>query len=211
MKIIAISDTHNNFGKIKSIKYKEADFLIIAGDYTNIGMKIEHKEFLDKISSFTHIKNKIVVLGNHDGRNLHNKSGLNEENIYNWCKEQYSDIIFLNNEIIELEGLKIYGTAWNKGYKGLWAFEYNNDNVKNLTLPKEEVDIIITHEPPSSFELSYAPEYGDLGNIHLYNYLEDNKCRLLICGHIHENSGNSCYINECYCVNVAEKLTELSI
>ncbi|MGL6185486.1 MAG: metallophosphoesterase family protein [Clostridium chrysemydis] len=210
MKILATSDIHCNLNRLKKIKYKEADILIVAGDLTNIGLKIELKEVLDKISSFTHINTKIVVLGNHDSRNHHNKNGMTEERTYEWCKMNYPEIIFLNNEIVDIDGLKIYGTPWNSGYKGLWSYEYNLDNRKDLTCPKENVDIIITHEPPSSYELSYIDVYGDLGNIDLRNYLEENKCKILISGHIHENKNKSVDINGCMCYNVSESVTEIA-
>lgn len=210
MKILATSDIHCNLNRLKKIKYKEADILIVAGDLTNIGLKIELKEVLDKISSFTHINTKIVVLGNHDSRNHHNKNGMTEERTYEWCKMNYPEIIFLNNEIVDIGGVKIYGTPWNSGYKGLWSYEYNLDNRKDLTCPKENVDIIITHEPPSSYELSYIDIYGDLGNIDLRKYLEENKCKVLISGHIHENKNKSVDINGCMCYNVSESITDIS-
>ncbi len=84
-------------------------------------------------------------------------------------------------------------------------------NRKDLTCPKEYVDIIITHEPPSSYELSYIGVYEDLGNIDLRNYLEENKCKLLICGHLHENGGKMMEINGCKCFNVAEKIIKINI
>lgn len=211
MNILATSDIHCNLRKLKNIKYKNADMLTIAGDLTNIGLKIELKEVLDKISSFKHIKTKIVVLGNHDSRNSYNKNGMTEDRTYEWCKTNYPDIIFLNNEIVDINGIKIYGTPWNSGYQGLWSYEYNLTNRKDLTCPKEYVDIIITHEPPSSYELSYIDVYGDLGNIDLRNYLEENKCKLLICGHLHENGCKMIEINDCKCFNVAEKIIKINI
>lgn len=110
MNILATSDIHCSLKKLKKIEYKNADILIIAGDLTNIGLKIELKEVLDKISSFTHIKTKIIVLGNHDSRNWYNKNGMTEYRTYEWCKINYPDIIFLNNEIVDINGIKVYGT-----------------------------------------------------------------------------------------------------
>lgn len=212
MKILSISDIHCNLNKLKPIKYKYADILIIAGDLTNIGSKFELKNVIDKIDSFEHIKHRIIVLGNHDARNIHNLDGLCEKDVYNWCREMYPDLIFLDNEIIEICGLKIYGTGWNIGYKRMWAFEYTLENRQKLTCPKDSVDIIITHEPPSSYNLSYIDHFGeDLGNPSLRYWLEVNKCKLLICGHLHELSGSVDYINECKCVNVAGKLIEEEI
>lgn len=58
MNILATSDIHCNLSKLKKIEYKNADMLIIAGDLTNIGLKIELKEVLEKNIFFQTYKNK---------------------------------------------------------------------------------------------------------------------------------------------------------
>ena len=207
-KIIAISDIHSNLNLLKPIQYKKADFLLVAGDLTNIGLKTELQEVLDGIENLEGIKHKIVVLGNHDSSNNYNNRGMSDEVAYTWCKRHYPNIHFLHNEIVEIEGVKIYGTPYVSEFCG-WGFQYNTSNRDELTIPKENVDIIICHEPPSSLELSYIEGVGDLGNIKLRNYLEDNKCGVLVCGHIHENRVHYVDIKGCQCYNVAGKLTEL--
>lgn len=207
-KILTISDIHSNLNLIKPLKYKDADFLLVAGDLTNIGLKVELQAMLDSINNLDNIKHKIVVLGNHDSRNLHNTRGMSDEIAYAWCKRHYPNIHFLNNEIVEIDGLKIYGSPYVSEFCG-WGFQYNLSNRDELTIPKENVDIIVCHEPPSSIELSYIEGVGDLGNRKLREYLEDNKCKMLVCGHIHENKGKYLDINGCQSYNVAGKLTEL--
>lgn len=207
-KILAISDIHSNLNILKPIQYKKADFLLVAGDLTNIGLKTELQVALDRIDSLEGIKHKVVVLGNHDSSNLHNTRGMSDEVAYAWCKRHYPNIHFLHNEIVEIEDVKIYGTPYVSEFCG-WGFQYNISNRDELTIPKEDVDIIVCHEPPSSLELSYIEGVGDLGNIKLRNYLEDNKCGVLVCGHIHENGGHYVDIKGCHSYNVAGKLTEL--
>lgn len=211
MKIIATSDIHSNVNKLKSIRYKKADLLIVAGDLTNCGFKYELIKVLDMINSFSHIKHKIIVLGNHDASNTHNPNGLNEYDMYEWCVNMYPDIIFLNNETVIIDNIKIYGTPWNSGYKGLWSYEYNLENRRELTCPKDDVDIVITHEPPSSYKFSYINTCGDLGNPDLSNYLYENKCKLLISGHLHENKNKNVDIGGCMCYNVSESIKKIEI
>jgi 3',5'-cyclic AMP phosphodiesterase CpdA len=196
--------------KLKPIKYKKADFLLIAGDLTNVGLKIEMKEVLDLISSFEHIKHKIIVLGNHDSANPYNPKGMTDKKMYEWCVSNYPNLTFLDNEIVELDGVKIYGTPYVAEFGG-WGFQYHMSNRSELTLPKEAVDIIVCHEPPSTMQLSYLVGVGDIGNRPLCDYLclGKNKARLLVCGHVHELSGGYVNLNGCHCYNVAGKLTEL--
>ena len=62
MKILAISDTHNQH---KKIAIPEADVLIHCGDLTNGGEIWEIKEFCKWIAK-TPVKQRIVIPGNHD-------------------------------------------------------------------------------------------------------------------------------------------------
>ncbi|MGL4425095.1 MAG: metallophosphoesterase family protein [Cetobacterium sp.] len=206
-KILAISDLHGRVSQLKKVKYKEADFLFVVGDLSNIGLKLELVQVLDMIDGFNHIKNKIVVLGNHDARNLHNVLGMSDDEAYDFCEQRYPNLTFLKNKIVEIDGLKIYGTPY-VGKFGGWAFQCEENEKLAKTIPTEKVDIILCHEPPSAIELSKWEDI-DIGNIALREYLDNNKVDLLVCGHVHESGGNKVVINDCECYNVAMKLTEI--
>ncbi len=57
---------------IKKIKTDKPDFILIPGDMTKDGEKINHEQFSKKIGALTDITSKIYVIpGNHDVRNGH--------------------------------------------------------------------------------------------------------------------------------------------
>ena len=198
MKIVAVSDLHSNKNLYWELWHKSGDILIVAGDLTHLGRELEMTSALDQIQTMN-FKYKIIVFGNHE-----------VEANYNYYKEKYPDIIFLENEIVEVEGLKIYGSPYCKEFCS-WGFPYyTQDECVDRTLPKEEVDIIITHEPPSHPKLSYVYEDLDIGNNELRKYLEYiYKNVLVISGHCHECGGQSTYIGKANCYSVAQKIREI--
>lgn len=198
-KITIVSDIHSSKFLLDSLKKHKGDMLIVAGDLTNLGKKYELEYALDIINNLK-FKYKIVVFGNHDGI-------WNDVNF----KEIYTDIIFLENEIIEIDGLKIYGTPFSKRFKN-WSYYYETlDERRLLTVPLESVDIIVSHEPPSDKCLSYIPYFGCAGNPDLRRYIDNNNVKLCVCGHIHECGGNDTIINGCHCYNTAMRVKDIKI
>jgi predicted MPP superfamily phosphohydrolase len=63
LRIVMISDTHK-FHRL--IPHMEADILIHAGDLTNTGEPEQIQDFVKWMSELTHIKHKVVIVGNHD-------------------------------------------------------------------------------------------------------------------------------------------------
>ncbi len=121
IRFVCISDTHTKHNKVK---LPEGDVLLHAGDFTFEGSEreiIEFCSFLEKIkTSFKHI---VVIAGNHElsldetmikggcfsgklrGKIDHRKSDDLKELLNKHC-------IFLEDEDVELFGIKIYGTPW---------------------------------------------------------------------------------------------------
>lgn len=198
MRIVAVSDTHNDSYLYKKIQKLSGDFLFICGDLTNTGESkdlIKYLKYVDK-SNFKH---KVVILGNHELKNG-----------YEFCRENFKNIMFLDNEVAEIDGVKIYGTPYCNEFGG-WNFQYNSiDDCIRKTIPREEVDIILSHEPPKSNNLSLLKWQGeiiDIGNNELTKYL--NNCEremLLFCGHVHEEGGGKAVIGNTTCYNVANHI-----
>ncbi len=133
VRFVCISDTHT---KHKSIALPEGDVLLHAGDFTFDGSEREVKEFcvyLQTIKpSFQHI---VVIAGNHelclDGNTM--KSGgfskatrkENKDELTGRFKEMLNQhCIYLQDEGIELFGLKIYGSPW---YTSFYQNSYFSD------------------------------------------------------------------------------------
>lgn len=183
-KIWHISDTHTHE---QLLKIPDVDIVIHSGDFSNYYDK--YKNYHESIN-FIHwfgklpIKHKVLIAGNHDASAYHK-----DLDLMSWIK--YYGIHYLEDSIIEIESLKIYGNPTTPTF-GNWYFmkaRHKMDEVwKNIP---ENIDIFIGHGPPKGIlDLSY--DYN--GNIErcgdkaLLNHLSNKKQLKLVCfGHIHNN------------------------
>lgn len=189
MRILAVSDLHNKIFNIDEI-IKSVDLFVIAGDLTNYGMVEEYLKIFEWLKNIkiTHNKDIIVVLGNHDNKKYLLRA-------YSNYKKYFK---ILDNEIIEYKGKKIYGTPYTY-YCGWFNHYRTKDKCIELTIPKQEVDIIISHEPPAIYELCL----GYKANYEMYLYMSKYTNKTFIYGHFHENSGNYNIINGNHYHNVS--------
>lgn len=171
MKCWIISDTHNYH---RHLVWPEGiDMVIHCGDATKKSGFDELKEFADWFKALP-MKHKIFVPGNHDWYCMSNG--------YYIVKDMFGPSVhFLLADYIEIEGLTIFGSA-KEGYE---------------RCPRD-VDILITHEPPSCI-LDELPAYSKfnpdphpmhLGSTPLLTEIVDRiKPKHHLFGHIHECGG----------------------
>jgi Icc-related predicted phosphoesterase len=197
MKIVLISDTHGLHEKMLH-NLPEGDMIIAAGDISNRGLIYEINQFTEWFSKLPY-KYKIFIAGNHDfGFEKIRKS--NEVGI-----SIPHGVIYLQDEMVEIEGLKIYGSPWQPEFHN-WAFNLprNGDQIKFKweEIPND-TDILITHGP--SFEcLDITPTNQRVGCELLKIRLDDVKPKLHVFGHIHGSYGmkytsDTLSINACIC------------
>jgi predicted phosphodiesterase len=181
------------------------DILIIAGDIGHYNQQnillLKHlKEYANKI---------IVVSGNHDlylpTYRMQKKYQYNSlkrvEEFKNMCKE--NEIIFLQNELIEIEGIKIFGgSLWYK-IENYQFFKENMNDSKYIFLDFEKFfndslkrfkqietcDILINHIPQTKVSKFLAPNFDkkylqfyEIENIEL---LKEKQVKYHIYGHNH--------------------------
>ncbi|MGD9588017.1 MAG: metallophosphatase domain-containing protein [Pyrinomonadaceae bacterium] len=184
MRIVCISDTHNFH---EQIAVPNGDVLIHSGDATVNGTDIEVIDFLRWFSQLPH-KRKIFVSGNHD-----------------WLFEREPraarmllgpEIIYLQDESVEIEGLKFYGSPWQPRFFE-WAFNLNRgpELAEKWKLIPEDIDILITHGPPYGI-LDLVPRKGgdeNTGCEELRKRVEQiaafGRLKLHVFGHIHCGHG----------------------
>ena len=182
MKIWHISDTHT-FHELLEVP-SGVDMVIHSGDcsnprdpYTN---EPEVRNFIDWFSSLD-IQHKIYVAGNHDTsieKKLVTKADFNE-----------NDIVYLENESYEIEGIKIFGSPYTPQF-GQWAFMRARNKLEKLwrrAIP-EDADIVICHGPPKGvLDLSYDRNnlMERCGDKSLMNRVMEVKPKLMLFGHIH--------------------------
>jgi len=185
LNITCISDTHQNH-KVGA-DLPGGDMLIHAGDICTSGWYFtEVKVFLDWFSKLPY-KYKIFIAGNHD--RVFEESPLIVKSIL----DEYPDVIYLQDESITVEGIKIYGSPWQPEFFN-WAF--NLPRGKSLAekwskIP-DDTDVLITHGPPME-QLDFVLSAGlPKGCYDLQQRIRSlSNLKLHIFGHIHQGHGMS--------------------
>ncbi len=181
MKIVCISDTHNCNAEIQ---VPDGDILIHAGDATIRGTQPEVEEFLSWFSALPH-RQKIFVAGNHDWLYEH-------DNRFARLLTADSNIKYLEDSFIEIEGLKIYGSPWQPRFFD-WAFNLNRGReiAEKWQMIPDDADVLITHGPPHGILDEVAKKYWteNTGCEELRKKIEQisrsGKLKLHVFGHIH--------------------------
>ena len=189
MKIVCISDTHNQHNEIN---IPEGDILIHAGDFTTLGKFDEITSFNSWLGELPH-KHKIIIAGNHDRL---------FESDPNLAKSLITNAIYLQDSGIEIEGLNIWGTPVSPRFYD-WAFnkDRGEEIKKYWDLIPKNTDILITHCPPYNIlDMTYSGEY--VGCYDLAKKIKVIKPKICIFGHIHQSYGmikkdGIIYINAC--------------
>ena len=134
---------------------EDIDMVIHSGDATN-----PKNPYLseDEMQNFIYwysllpIKHKVFVAGNHDvciERNFIKKDDF-----------ERAGIIYLENDYIEIEGIKIWGSPVTPTFGDGWAFNKNRAKTHELwqQIP-DDTDIVVVHTPPATIlDLSYNRE-----------------------------------------------------
>lgn len=183
MKILHISDTHMHHDMLP---LKKEELVIHSGDATNhfnpILNENEMRIFLDWYHKYP-AKYKIYVAGNHDTSI--------EAGLIN--KETFKDlgIIYLENESVTIEGIKIWGSPNTPIFRN-WAFMKNENKLNRIweSIP-ENTDIVVTHGPPK-YTLDWVEElknvYKPCGSPSLHKRMLKLQPNFCMFGHIHSNN-----------------------
>lgn len=181
--ITFISDTHCREHLIKNEDLIGGDFIIHSGDISGRGKDYEVFEFFRWFSSLTQYKHKILIAGNHDF--LFQK----DSDVARKLLDTYPDLIYLQDSLIELEGVKIYGTPWQPWFYD-WAFNVVKEEERKEIFAKipEGTDILVTHCPPHGI-LDQTKSGIKTGCRELFIRCMTIRPIINIFGHIHEAYG----------------------
>lgn len=195
LSIVCLSDTHNQHRQIKT---PECDILIHSGDISYRGTEHEIYDFLEWYA-IQPGKTKILVPGNHDFylEDLHRRNKLTTFGM-SW------NVMILHNRMVEINGLKIYGTADQPWFHN-WAFNRSPEQLTESYFKIPEVDILVTHTPPYGIldRVRDYDKYHRVGSKELLKVLQDIKPKIHCFGHIHEDAGirgdhETLFINAAY-------------
>lgn len=179
LKIIAFSDTH---GKEPWLSMPECDILLFCGDF---GIhSFNDLAYANRWFGKQNAGTKIFVAGNHDTflEKLDKKI----------IKQFFTNVIYLEDEMAEVQGLKIYGSPYSPEFNN-WAFMYPRcslDAKKIWNKIPRDLDILATHCPPYGI---LDRNLGDerCGCEVLLRTVMEKKPKNHIFGHIHLFGGKS--------------------
>lgn len=137
LKILHLSDTHNNFEAHFNYDL-DVDVVCHTGDAQCYDM-IQFQTFVEWFKLFP-ILHKIYVAGNHDKFIYENKK---------LCKQVFKDagIIYLDKEEVVINDVKFYGDPMTPTF-GNWYFTADRSKLgKHWTQIPDDVNVLLTHGP----------------------------------------------------------------
>lgn len=173
MIIVHISDTH---GKHSALTLPKGDVLIHSGDFSHYEIEEETIDFLDWFRKQP-FKHRILIAGNHDSTFCERRG--NGAYFYN-----LEGIHYLNNQKLEINGIKFYGSPCTPDVHGM-PFTYYKEEAYNTwkNLPND-IEILITHGPIAGILDS------GFGCEQLKEKIEElTQLKLHLFGHIHQAKG----------------------
>ena len=202
--ISCISDSHNLHQQLNKWLqldiFKDVDTIIHAGDISGLGREWEVRDFLKWFSKLN-FQNKIFIAGNHDW--LFEKEPFISKEIL----KEYPNIIYLQDQSIIIDGLKIYGSPWQPAFCN-WAFNLSSREKLEACWNQipSDTDILITHGPPLGI-LDLNKKMKQCGDIDLLNRIWQIKPIVHCFGHIHRefldsktfSNYETCFINSSSC------------
>lgn len=206
-KIAVTSDLHGILPKIEP-----CDILLICGDIVPLKMQSNipqsKKWFIEVFLKWCcdcEAKNVVYIAGNHDW--LFQRCAIEMRHF--GIESRQFNIYYLQDEEVEVEGLRIYGTPWCHQF-GEWAFMADDDFLrqKYADIPNG-LDILITHDAPSVEDYGvihnrWYPDGYDAGNVILAErFQECQGPRYHFFGHLHSGDHNPKDINGTVMANVS--------
>lgn len=179
MKIAAISDIHGQLPDHNMIP--DCDALLIAGDICGGGNAYFQNQWLN--TQFRWWLNQLPmpvfgVAGNHDWPFYEIPNEVPKD--LNWT--------YLEDSSVEFEGLKIYGTPWQKVFYD-WAFNLKESELaQKWSMIPDDTDILIAHGPPKFFG-DLVVEGTHEGSPSMLERIIQVKPKLVVFGHIHNGRG----------------------
>jgi len=190
MNITPISDTHALHAELD---IPAGDIFIFAGDMTHCRTARDVEDFNRFLGRLPH-EHKIVIGGNHDHRLARDLQK---------AKALLSEAIYLEDEEVEVAGVKIYGAPWQPLFNDracdAFALQRGEALRKKWDLIPDDVDILVTHTPPAGIldqdgpvchgcsdltaaVLRVKPRYHVFGHVHSrHGMVKSNGTRFINC------------------------------
>lgn len=182
-KIVCIADLQGMAKNILPGMLPDGDMLLVAGDLAGWGT-IRELEDVNEWFGTLDYKHIIVVAGNHD-QEIRDIDG----------HLLFTNATYLQDELIEIDGIKIYGSPANEmnelRLRRDWAFcdpQYLRKVMEDIPLG---LDILLTHGPVYGILDQLAWNGVSVGSRDLLDAVKEKKPRYHVFGHIHEAHGKT--------------------
>ncbi|MCL2294224.1 MAG: metallophosphoesterase family protein [Spirochaetes bacterium] len=180
MKIVALSDIHNNCSAIKDLENElsSADMVLIAGDITHFSSGKDAEKIIEEIEKYN--KNIFAVAGNCDTKDV--GEYLEEKNIS--VHKETKNLLEMNLSIAGLSGsLRTPVPTLNN---------YTEEECRKY-LETMKPDIFVSHQPPFDTVADIVPGGKHVGSISIREFIDEKQPALCVFGHIHESRGKEYY------------------
>jgi predicted phosphodiesterase len=141
IRIIVVGDTHDRHQGLSNLPPCDlfvhcGDVLMLGRYFSNANAKSKLKDFNEWLSTIP-ARKRIVIAGNHD----HHFMSFGKDKI----QEILTNCVYLENDGIEFQGLKIWGTPLSTGKSQNKAFQSKEFQKRTLDVCPSATDILITH------------------------------------------------------------------
>ncbi len=196
MKILVFSDLHGDdllISKVKELS-KNVDLAICCGDITPIhGDTSNAARKIGRLDT-----NLLIIPGNFELPNI-----LDEV-----CREH--GWINIHGKAFEMGDLVIAGCGGACIGPFNTPYEISEDEFKAILSRIEPIpNILVSHTPP--FGSTDEVRGKNIGSRVLREYIEENRPKLNLCGHVHENGGKEVMISNTRVMNVAREVRVIDI
>ncbi len=199
LRILGLADLHDNWTMLDKLKEIDADIIAFCGDLHNDSLREEARRTATALQNLG--SNVLIVPGNMDRKDV----------VLDLWREAGFAVLHQSSFVSDDYGFLGMGgiVARNPLRLGDPAKFYHRDEDVYLSLAKTYPDIsdamfkiILTHQPPrDAQDTLYNGESS--GSISLRRFVEEFQPQLLLCGHIHEDMGES-QLGATKIVNVGE-------
>ena len=176
LTIVCVSDTHELH---RELDVPNGDILIHAGDFTMFSKKAAAiLDFNDWLGELPH-RWKIAVPGNHEFFLEADPSR----------RRLISNATILIDELIEIRGVKIWGSPVTPLYGGAFGLSSPTDRARLYARIPNDVDVLITHGPPYGILDRPPGTHHHVGCPQLLEAVNRIKPKLHVFGHSHGAHG----------------------
>jgi len=179
VRIVAFGDIHGEIYYIKGIKeLTQADWVIVTGDFTNIGGKMEVEWILKEIGKYN--KNILAQLGNMDKPEVNDYLTELGINLHGYGYKLSED-------------LGIFGVGGSTFTPFNTPTEYSEQEIEDIVyrgyemikhLPKK---ILVSHTPPYNTNTDVIESGQHVGSKAIREFIERCQPEICLTGHIHES------------------------